>query len=173
MSEELLRLLALLIEEAVIANFEYWGEFIIRLQRDDAKRLTSLREWFGGRRIPSIFCLRLRAEWWVGERAKWTQAVQQFPMKAAPPMPVETALQASTLVMMLDCEVTRVIVSENSDLMLILSDGRRVTVRSTSERWDESWFLELPVDDPDRDQWAIVCDSAGVISGKFPSKAET
>jgi hypothetical protein len=35
--------------------------------------------------------------------------------------------------------------------------------------WDESWFLELPADDPDRDHWQIVCESQGIIGGKFPT----
>ncbi len=100
------KLLMLLLQDAVLVNFEYWGEFIIRLQRDEAKRLPELREWFGERRIPPLFCLRLRGEWWVGQKEKWEMSVQQFPMKGAPPMPIEAPLQASTLVMLLDIEIS-------------------------------------------------------------------
>jgi hypothetical protein len=153
----------------VIANFEYWGEFIIRLQRDEAKRHPALREWFGERRIPSLFCLRLRGRWWIGEQEKWALSVQQFPMKAAPPMPIETALQASTLIMMLDSGISRADVDENSNITIALSDGRVMTVQGKNEEREESWFLELPVDDPDRDQWSIVCDSQGLIAGRFPA----
>ena len=169
MTEQYVRLLTLLLQEAVIANFEYWGEFIVRFQRDEAKRHPALREWFGERRIPSLFCLRLRGNWWIGEPDQWAMSVQQFPMKAAPPMPIETALQASTLIMMLDSEISRVEVGENSNISLVLADGRAMTVQGTNEEWEESWLLELPIDDPDRDQWSIICDSRGLIGGRFPN----
>jgi hypothetical protein len=171
MTNRYVRLLTLLLQDAAIANFEYWAEFIIRLQRDNAEHHPALAEWFGERRVPPIFCLRLRAEWWIGEREKWMQAVHNFPMKAAPPMPVETALQASTLIMLLHSQVSRVVVRENSDLTLVLSDGRELTVRGSGGEWDECWFLELPVDDIDRDEWSIVCDSEGCIAGKYPGSA--
>lgn len=135
------KLLMLLLQDAVLVNFEYWGEFIIRLQRDEAKRLPELREWFGERRIPPLFCLRLRGEWWVGQKEKWEMSVQQFPMKGAPPMPIEAPLQASTLVMLLDIEISGSRVDQNGNLVLVLSDGQIITVRGTEEQWTESWFL--------------------------------
>lgn len=168
-SSQYVTLLTLLLKGAVIANFEYWSEFIIRIQRDEAKRSAKLNEWFGERRIPSLICLRLRGKWWIGEQVKWLSSVEQFPMKADPPMPVETALQASTLIMLLDNEILDVSVNEHGDLALVLSDGRVMTAEGANEEWEESWFLELPIDDPDRDQWSIICDSQGRITGRFPS----
>jgi hypothetical protein len=152
----------------VIANFEYWGEFIVRLQRDEAKRHPGLRDWFGEGRIPSLFCLRLRGKWWIGEKEKWALSLQQFPMKGVPPIPLEAPLQASALMMMLDSEITAVRVDEDSNLTLILSDGKIIAIQGINEEWEESWLLELPVDDPDRDQWSIVCDDQGLIDGRFP-----
>ena len=168
MTKQYIKLMTLLIQEAVIANFEYWGEFIIRLQRDNAKRHPALRDWFGEGRIPPLFGLRLRGKWWIGEKEKWTLSVQQFPMKGVPPIPIEAPLQASTLMMMLDSEIFEVRVDEDSNLMLVLSNGQTIAIQGVNEEWEESWFLELPVDDPDRDQWSIVCDSQGHIYGRFP-----
>lgn len=62
-------------------------------------------------------------------------------------------------------------VDENSNLTLVLSDGRVMRVQRINQEWEESWFLELPIDDIDRDQWSIVCDSEGHIAGRFPGSA--
>lgn len=163
-----IELLTLLLQDAVIANFEYWSEFIIRIQRDGAKKHPALEALFGELRIPPLFCLRLRGKWWIGEEQSWETSVQQFPIKGVSPMPLEAPLQASTLLMMLDNQISAVRVNEKSDLTLVLSDGRLLTVQGKGGEWEESWFLELPVDDPDRDKWSIVCDSQGSISGRFP-----
>jgi hypothetical protein len=169
MINQYVMLLSLLLQDAVVANFEYWGEFIVRLQRDNAKLSSALREWFGENRIPPMFCLRLRGTWWVGEEEQWALSVQKFPMKGVPPIPLEAPLQASTLMTMLDCEISEVRVDESSNLALVLSDGRVIAVQGRNEEWEESWFLELPVDDPDRDLWSVVCDSEGLIAGSFPT----
>jgi hypothetical protein len=81
MTNQNVRVLTLLLQGAVIANFEYWGEFIIRFQRDDAKRSSELRQWFGEGRVPPMFCLRLRGKWWIGGEEEWALIVQQFPMR--------------------------------------------------------------------------------------------
>jgi len=162
------KLLTLLLQDAVIANFEYWSEFVLRIQRDEARRPKALQDWFGQSRIPSLFCLRLRGNWRIGEQQEWALAVQQFPMKGVTPMSEEAPLQASSLMMMLGIEISAVRVGADSELTLLLADGRILTVEGINEEWGESWFLELPVDDPDRDQWSIVCDSQGHISGRFP-----
>ena len=73
--------------------------------------------------------------------------------------------------MILDSKISAVRVDENSSLTLVLSDGRVIAIQGMNEEWDESWLLELPVDDPDRDQWSIVCDSQGLIGGRFPGPA--
>ena len=162
------KLLALLLQNAVIANFEYWSEFILRIQRDEAQRSQALHDWFGESRIPSLFCLRLRGKWRIGEPQEWAMAVQQFQMKGITPMPAEAPLQASTLMLLLGIEILEVRVDENGGLTLVLSDGRLLIVEGLNEEWEESWFLELPVDDPDRERWSIICDSQGKISGRFP-----
>ena len=95
----------------------------------------------------------------------------QLPDESRTSDAVETALQASTLIMLLHSQVSGVVVRENSDLTLVLSDGRELTVRGSGGEWDECWFLELPVDDIDRDEWSIVYDSEGCIAGKYPGSA--
>lgn len=161
-------LLTLLLQDSVIASLEYWSEFILRIQRDEARRHPILENMFSGVRIPSLLCLRMRSEWWVGERPEWENLVKGFPMKGISPLLPEAPLQASTLMTMLGTEISEVVVDERSDLRLNLTDGRSVLVKGTCGAWEESWFLELPVDDPDRALWSIVCDSQGSIAGKSP-----
>ncbi len=165
---EYAKLLTLLLQDAVIANFEYWSEFILRIQRDEARRSQALRDWFGERRIPSLFCLRLRGNWRIGEKQQWAVSLQEFPMKGIAPIPTEAPLQASILMMLLDIEISTVRVDETGRLTLVLSDERLLTIDGVNDAREEGWFLELPVDDPDRDQWKIICDSQGQISGRFP-----
>jgi hypothetical protein len=162
-------LLALILQGSVIASFEYWSEFILRVQRDEAVRRVALKEMFGSRRVPSIFCVRLRSTWRIGRQEEWNSKLQQFPLKGAPPIPVEAPMQASLLITKLGATISTVNVGENSDLALGLSDGSSIFVQGIGGGWDESWFLELPVDDPDRDQWQIVCESQGIIGGRFPT----
>lgn len=165
---EYVELLSLLIQDAAIANFDYWSEFILRIQRDDAQRSEELRNWFGENRIPSLFCLRLRAKWRIGEKQEWEKSVRDFPIKGIPPIPEEAPLQAGLLMMLLGCGIATIRLDESSGLTLVLSDGRLLTVAGINEDWEESWFLELPVDDPDRDEWSIICDCNGRIAGRFP-----
>jgi hypothetical protein len=162
------RLLTLILQNSVLATFEYWSEFILKIQRDGHTRHAGLNEMFGSLRIPSIFCLRLRGTWRIGRQEEWDLAVQQFPLKGAPPVPFEAPMQASLLITKLGKEISAVTVSKNSDLILGLSDGSSIIVSGVGGGWDESWLLELPADDPDRGQWEIVCESQGIIGGRFP-----
>lgn len=162
-------LLTMLLQNSVIGNFEYWSEFVLRIQRDEAGKDPTLTKMFGDLRIPSLFCLRLRSKWRIGKQLEWEDAVQQFPLKGLPPIPVEGPMQASLLMTKLNEEILAVRVSEDSDLTLDLSDGSSIVVQGIGGGWDESWILELPVDDPDRHQWQIVCESQGLIGGKFPT----
>jgi hypothetical protein len=162
------RLLTLLLQNSVIANFEYWSEFILRIQRDEAARHPALTEMFGGIRIPPLFCLRLRGIWRIGRLQEWNVAVQEFPIKGTPPVAVEAPLQASLLMTKLSEVISEVGVGEGGELTLELSDRSSIVIEGIGGGWDESWILELPVDDPDRDQWQIVCESQGLIGGKFP-----
>jgi hypothetical protein len=167
-----IELLKLLLQDSVIATFEYWSEFIVRFQRDERTKHPALKQMFGEMRIPPLFCLRLRNSWWIGDRQRWETSVLAFPLKGAHPIPPEAPMQAGILLTMLyKTQVSTVITDENLDLRLDLSDGRSITIQSVGGQWPESWFLELPVDDPDRDKWAIVCDSgSGVIAGKCPTQ---
>jgi len=171
MTNRYLQLLTLLLQDAEIANFESWVEFIIRFQRDNTKRNPALQKWFGDRRIPPMFCLRLRGKWWIGDEETWALSVEQFPLKGVPPLAPEAPLQASSLMMILGTGISALRVDGGSNPTFVLSDGRVVRVKGTNKEWEESWFLELPIDDIDRDQWSIVCDSEGRIAGKFPGSA--
>lgn len=166
---EFVSVLTLLVENSVIANFEYWSEFILRIQRDEAKRHPALQEMFGSIRIPSLFCIRLRGIWRIGQHSEWVRAVESFPLKGVSPVSLEAPMQAALLVTKLGKEISTVKVGENGDLTLNISDGSSMFIQGTGGGWDESWFLELPVDDPDRDKWQIVCESQGIIGGRIPA----
>ena len=58
----------------VISTFEYWSEFNLRVETD-----ARLRQ---GSPIPPAFHLRLRANWWIGQKTYWDQRVAQFPIRA-------------------------------------------------------------------------------------------
>jgi len=81
-------------------------------------------------------------------------------------------MQASILMTKLGKEIASLEVSEKGTLTLDLSDGSSLIVEGVGGGWDESWILELPVDDPDRDEWQIVCESQGVIGGRFPTSLQ-
>ena len=166
---ECITLLKLLFEHSVLANFEYWGEFILRIQRDEATKPQALHDWFGDARIPSLFCLRLRGKWKMGEQAEWERSLRHFPMKGTSPIPVEAPLQASILMTMLDKVISTVVVGEDGAVTLTFLNGQTLTVEGINEESEESWFLELPIDDPDLTRWSMVCDSLGHVSGEYPN----
>jgi hypothetical protein len=166
---EFVSVLTLLLKNSVIANFEYWSEFVLRIQRDDANRHHALQEMFGSMRVPSLFCIRLRGTWWIGQHSEWDRDVESFPLKGVSPVALEAPMQAAVLVTKLGKEISTVKVGENGDLTLDISDGSSMFVQGTGGGWNESWFLELPADDPDRDKWKIVCESQGIIGGTIPS----
>lgn len=161
-------LLTLLLQESEIANFEYWSEFILRIQRDNGASHPALKKMFGNLRIPPLFCLRLRGLWRIGERSEWDLNVQQFPLRGVAPTPSEAPMQAALLITKLGNKIRRIEVGDDCTLTLELSDGSSLTVQGIGGGWDESWMLELPVDDPDRDQWQIICESHGIIGGTIP-----
>ncbi len=157
-----------LIIHSTVANFEYWSEFIIRLQRNiDASNDAPP----GNGRIPPIFCLRLRNVWWVGNRDEWHNRINSFPIKSPPHIPEETPLQASVIVEMLESTVVDVYISQMGDLNISLSNGKQLHVQGANGMWEESWFLELPIDDPDRDKWSFICTSDGAIHIRSPLKS--
>ena len=164
-------LLGLLLQNANVSTFEYWGEFVLRCERDVKNPAPALEEMFGKTRIPPAFNVRLRNTWWIGDRKQWERLVQTFPLQGLRPPRPETPLQAATLVnAMFRTRIVALRVNESSDLTLELSDGKSLTVQGIGGEDEESWFLELPVDDPDVREWSIVCESSsGTIGGKFPT----
>jgi hypothetical protein len=152
---------------ATVANFEYWSEFIIRVQRDVSPTKDLLNMW-GDIRIPPMFCLRLRNKWWVGSRDEWRRILAKFPIKSPPGIPEETPLQSSVLVAMLEAKILDICISQIGDLDISLSNGDELHVQGAGGQWDESWFLELPVDEPDREKWSIISTSDGTIHMRSP-----
>lgn len=163
-------LLTLLLQDSTIVTFEFWSEFILSVQRDDASRHAALQQMFVNTRVPSLLNLRLRNTWWMGDRQQWASSIEDFPIKGKAPIPTEGPLQAATLMTVLGCHISDVLVTNTSDLVLHLLDGRSLTVQGIGGEWEDSWFLELPVDDPDREKWSLVCDSAGLIGGRYPNR---
>jgi hypothetical protein len=152
---------------ATASNFEYWSEFIIRMQREVQPTKDLLNIW-GNVRIPPMFCLRLRNKWWVGSRDEWRKIMARFPIKSPPGFPEETSLQASVLVATLEAKVLDICISQTGDLDISFSNGDELHVQGAGGQWDESWFLELPVDEPDREKWSIICTSDGTIHMRSP-----
>ncbi len=165
-------LLTLLLEGSEVANFEYWSEFILRIQRDESAGHPALKEMFGNLRIPPIFCLRLRGLWRFGTQSEWELELQRFPLKGRAPTAREAPMQAALLITKLGSTISTLNVGDDSTLNLELSDGSSMKVQGVGGGWDESWMLELPVDDPDRDQWKIICESQGIIGGTIPTVKE-
>jgi hypothetical protein len=164
---EYVHLLKSLLVGATVANFEYWSEFIIRVQREVRPTKDLLNIW-GDIRIPPMFCLRLRNKWWVGSRDEWRKVLAKFPIKSPPGIPEETPLQASVLVAMLEAKILDICISQTGDLDISLSNGDELHVQGAGGQWDESWFLELPVDEPDREKWSIISTSDGTIHMRSP-----
>ena len=82
--EEAQRLLRVLFIGAEIETFEYWADFIVRLERNVSRDQQEIEhELIGG--VPSVLgssdtdaivvpWLRLEADWWVGDRQRWEDA---------------------------------------------------------------------------------------------------
>jgi hypothetical protein len=115
-----------------------------------------------------MFSLRLRNNWWVGSHKEWQQLLAAFPVKPPAGLAEETALQASTIVALLESAIMDIYISPTGDLDISLSNGQVLHVQGAGGQWDESWFLELPADDPDRDKWSVICSSDGTIHVRTP-----
>lgn len=164
---EAVSLMKSLLVGATVANFEYWSEFIIRVQREVRPTKDLVNIW-GDIRIPPMFCFRLRNEWWAGSIAEWRKLMAVFPIKSPPGIPEETPMQASMVVAMLEAKILDIFISQTGDLDIPLSNGDELHVQGAGGRWEESWFLELPVDDPDREKWSIICTSDGLVHVRTP-----
>jgi len=160
--------LNLLFVGATIANFEYWSEFVLRIQREDSHRTDAIRKVWGDVRVPPLFCLRLRNAWWVGDQLQWEETVEQFPIKPPVGMPKDTTLQSSVAVQMLGATILDLKVTESGHLDIAISNGTKLHIEGRGGEWEESWILELLADDPDRDSWSVVCDSDGIVYAKWP-----
>ena len=132
-------ILRLLLEQSVVANFEFWSEFILRLQRDEAQRDSALQELFGSSRIPSLFCLATEERLEDGSELAWESSISEFAIKGQSPIATEAPLQAALLMSKLGCSISAVKVNDNSDLVLNLSDGSSVTIQGIGGDWEESW----------------------------------
>jgi len=92
----------------------------------------------------------------------------KFPIKSPPGIPEETSVQASVLVAMLEAKIVDIFISQTGDLDVSLSNGDELHVQGAGGQWEESWFLELPIDEPDREKWSIICMSDGAIHVRSP-----
>lgn len=160
-------ILKALFQGAQIANFEFWSEFVLRVQRDNTTPNRRVTELWGTLRIPSLFWFRLRSTWRVGDPVVWNETIDNFPIKAQPDRPPEETLQAARLMQLLGTTIDGIKIREEGELELSLSNGERLCVAGHSD-WFESWFIELPPDDPDNDNWWFECDSSGTVSSRWP-----
>jgi hypothetical protein len=153
---------------ATVANFEYWSDFIIRVQRE-VHPANEVSHILGDIRLPPMFCVRLRNKWWLGILDEWQQLIAKFPIKSPSGIAQETPLQASAIVAMLESTIIDISISETGDLEISLSSGDKLHAQGAGGQWEESWFIELPADDPDRDKWSIICTSDGTIHIRLPA----
>jgi len=160
--------LRLLLTGSEIVSFEYWSEFALRLQRDETLPDDAAATVFSGVRIPTLFGLRLHGPWWTGKRHEWKQQVEAFPVSPAAGLPAEATLQASTILHLMGPTITGVELQEPGDLTLHFSNGEVLHIAGTGTESEESWLLELAPDDPDQENWWIVCDNKGDLFGKWP-----
>jgi len=153
---------------ASISTFEYWSEFILRIQRNDGGTRPVALGRSTALRVPPVFCLRLRNTWWVGDRLQWEHMAEGFPIKSPPDFPRETTLQASIVTHLLSSTITDLRIGDLGDLEIILSSGDKLHVAGAGGKWDEAWIIELPPDDPDRERWSVVCGSDGTVYARWP-----
>jgi hypothetical protein len=143
----------------VISTFEYWSEFNLRVETDAALRQ--------GSPIPPAFNLRLRANWWMGQKTEWDLRLVQFPIRARRTQNAADPLRASLIMSSLGSTIVNLAIAEDGTLLLTTSDGDTITVPARDTQWEESWMLELPPDHPQKDDWIVFCDD-GDIFGRIP-----
>jgi hypothetical protein len=71
----------------------------------------------------------------------------------------------------LDIVDPKTCISQTGGLDISLSNGDELHVQGAGGQWEESWFLELPVDEPDREKWSIISTSDGTIHIRSPRVA--
>jgi hypothetical protein len=162
--EQAAQILTNLFSRAEIVTFEYWADFIIRVQRnaDPKQSQTSVR-------IPPIFCIRLESDWWVGDRKQWDEAKKQFPIRELRQYSTQgVPMRAAVIGQMLGSKITEVRVAVDGTLTILTTDNFTMTVPGVSRAVDYSWSVELPADDADRTEWSLVCEADGQLYGRLP-----
>jgi hypothetical protein len=158
-SSEIQRVLSMLLDNMVVAAFEYAAGFRIRLERE-------LSEGSPNNLLPFHLTLDLRGNWWVGERAEWISLMNGLPLKARRGEP-DAPFMAFRLMLMVGATITEVTIATDSSLSLSTSDGEVLHVEGKEAVFEESWLIEAPPDIPGYDQWYVGCGSQGQLFAKW------
>ena len=162
--EQAARILGNLFTGAEIVTFEYWADFILRIQRD-----TTPKQHQWDVRIPPIFCLRLEADWWVGERKQWDESQKVFPIRELRQFSTkDVPMRAAVIAQMLGSKISDVRVAFDGTLSILTTDNMSMTVPGVSQAFDYSWSVELPADDAQRNEWSLICETNGEVYGRVP-----
>ena len=149
---------------AEIITFEYSADFILRVQRDTSPNQQQLDV-----RIPPIFCLRLEADWWVGDRELWDESQKLFPIRELRQFSTtDMPMRAAVIAQMLGSKILDVRIAFDGRLSILTTDKITLTVPGVSQGFDYSWSIELPADDAQRNEWSLVCETNGGLYGRVP-----
>jgi hypothetical protein len=150
---------------AEIITFEFWADFILRIQRGAIPQQQQPKVT-----IPPIFCLRLESDWWVGDRKQWDESQKLFPIRELRRISANEVPKRSAVIgQMLGSTITDLRVAADGTLTIYTSDDATLTVPGVSQAHDYSWSVELPEDDIQRNEWSFVCEINGQLYGRLPA----
>jgi hypothetical protein len=146
-----------------ISTFEYWADFIIRLERDVSR--DSRQQLIGG--APSALWLRLEAEWRVGDQKHWDAKQASFPIQELRHFTTRNApMKAAVIAQMVGSTITNIKVSSDGILEIETSDDVTLSVRGVSNSHDYSWSIERRDDEFHVTEMVIHCEPDGRLFGR-------
>jgi hypothetical protein len=159
------RLLRALFIGAEIATFEYWADFIVRLERNLPRDQQEIEhELIGG--VPSVLWLRLEADWWVGDRQRWEDAQASFPVQELRHLSSRNGpMKAAAIAQMLGAKITEIAVSSDGTLAIETSDKTTLSVTGVSDSPEHSWSIERRDDEFHLTDLVVICEPDGNLFG--------
>lgn len=161
--EDAQRLLRALFIGAEIATFEYWADFIVRLERNVSRDQQEI-ELSGG--VPSVLWLRLEADWWIGDRKLWEDAQASFPVQELRHFSSRNApMKAAAIAQMVGSAITDIAVSSDGTLAIETSDKTTLSVCGVSHSHEHSWSIERRDDEFRLTDLVVLCEPDGKLFG--------
>jgi len=152
---------------AELATFEYWADFIVRIERDiHREHSPTERQEIP---TPSVVWLRLEADWWVGNREWWEAAKASFPIKQRRMHSTnDVPMKAAAIAQMIGSAITSVAVSSDGTLSVKTSDEVTFSVCGVSDAHEYSWSIERRDDEFHVSDLLLVCETDGSLFGQSP-----